>query len=184
MTLGCSECGRNSGFCDIHDDCYVTTIYMRFHLTGEVIVRTYHSVALGAVLSVVASVPASADTDLTGKWVGPFSGVQVEIPVPPGPFGYEASEPKKVVGPRFIEATLRIDFETQKKGLVVGTWNAGQFKQRFVCAQLNPATWNCVDAGGRASIEITSPTEMKLCYLDNRQGAQGAGCALLRKEGG
>jgi hypothetical protein len=41
-----------------------------------------------------------------------------------------------------------------------------------------------VDAGGRASIEITSPTEMKLCYLDNRQGAQGAGCALLRKEGG
>jgi hypothetical protein len=63
----------------------------------------------------------------------------------------------------------------------VGTWNAGEFKQTFVCAQLNPAAWNCVDAGGRASIEIKSATEIRLCYLDNRGGAQGAGCAQLRK---
>ncbi len=146
--------------------------------------RTYYCVALGAVLSVVASFPASAETELTGKWVGPFNGVQVEIPMQPGPFGYESGESRKVLGPRFVETTLRIDFETQKKGLAVGTWNAGQFKQRFVCAQISQTAWSCVDAEGRASIEVTSATEIKLCYLDNRQGAQGAGCALLRKEAG
>ena len=146
--------------------------------------RTYYCVALGAVLSVVASFPASAETELTGKWVGPFNGVQVEIPMQPGPFGYESGESRKVLGPRFVETTLQIDFEAQKKGLTVGTWNAGQFKQRFVCAQISQTAWNCVDATGRASIEVTSATEIKLCYLDNRQGAQGAGCALLRKEAG
>jgi hypothetical protein len=146
--------------------------------------RTYYCVALGAVLSVVASLPASAETELTGKWVGPFNGVQVEIPVQPGPFGYESGEARKVSGPRFVETTLQIDFETQKKGLAVGTWNAGQFKQRFVCAQISQTAWNCVDAEGRASIEATSATEIKVCYLDNLQGAQGAGCALLRKRAG
>ena len=80
-----------------------------------------------------------------------------------------------------METTLQINFETQQKGLAVGTWNAGQFKQRFVCAQVGQTLWNCVDATGRASIEVTSPTEIKVCYLDNRQGAQGAGCGLLRK---
>jgi hypothetical protein len=70
-----------------------------------------------------------------------------------------------------------------QKGLAVGTWNAGQFKQRIVCAQLSQAMWNCVDATGRASIQVNSATEIKVCYLDNRQGAQGAGCALLRKSG-
>jgi hypothetical protein len=146
--------------------------------------RIYYCVALGAVLSVVASFPASAETELTGKWVGPFNGVQVEIPVQPGPFGYEGGEPRKVLGPRFVQTTLQIDFESQKKGLAVGTWNAGQFKQRFVCAQVSQTAWSCVDAAGRASIEVTSATEIKVCYLDNRQGAQGAGCALLRKEAG
>ena len=146
--------------------------------------RTYYCVTLGAVLFVVASIPASAETELTGKWVGPFTGVQVEIPMQPGPFGYESGESRKVSGPRFVETTLQIDFEAQKKGLVVGTWNAGQFKQRFVCAQISQTAWNCVDAAGRASIEVTSATEIKLCYLDNRQGAQGAGCALLRKGAG
>ena len=143
--------------------------------------RTYYCVALGAVLSVVASLPANAETALTGKWVGPFNGVQVEIPVQPGPFGYEGGESKRVLGPRFVENTLQIDFETQKKGLAVGTWNAGQFKQRFVCAQLSQALWNCVDATGRASIEVVSPTEIKVCYLNNLQGAQGAGCGVLQK---
>jgi hypothetical protein len=147
-------------------------------------VRTYYCVALGAVLSVVASLPASAETELTGKWVGPFNGVQVEIPVQPGPFGYESGESRRVVGPRFTETTLQIDFEAQKKGLAVGTWNAGEFKQRFVCAQLSQTAWNCVDAAGRASIEVMSATEIKVCYLDNLQGAQGAGCALLRKQAG
>ena len=144
--------------------------------------RTYYCVALGAVLSVVASLPASAETELTGKWVGPFNGVQVEIPVQPGPFGYESGESRRALGPRFVETTLQIDFEAQKKGLAVGTWNAGEFKQRFVCAQISQAAWNCVDAAGRASIEVMSATEIKVCYLDNLQGAQGAGCALLRKE--
>jgi hypothetical protein len=145
--------------------------------------RAYYPVMLGALLSVVATVPAHADTDLSGKWVGPFKGVQIEIPVQAGPFGYESGEARTVQGPRFVENTLQIVFETGRKGLAVGTWNAGQFKQRFVCAQLNPTLWNCVDATGRASIEATSTTEIKVCYLDNRQGAQGAGCALLRKSG-
>lgn len=143
--------------------------------------RTCHSVTLGALLALVATVPARAETGLTGKWIGPFSGVQVEIPMQPGPFGYESGESRASQGPRFVETTLQIDFETQQKGLAVGTWNAGQFKQRFVCAQLGPTLWNCVDATGRASIEVTSATQIKVCYLDNRQGAQGAGCALLRK---
>ncbi len=143
--------------------------------------RTYHSVILGALLSLVATVPVRAQTGLTGKWIGPFNGVQVEIPAQPGPFGYESGQSREVQGPRFVQTTLQIDFETEQKGLAVGTWNAGQFKQRFVCAQLGPTLWNCVDATGRASIEVTSATQIKVCYLDNRQGAQGAGCALLRK---
>ena len=36
-------------------------------------------------------------------------------------------------------------------------------------------------AGGRATVEVTSATEIRVCYLDNREGAQGAGCALLKK---
>jgi hypothetical protein len=144
-------------------------------------VRSYHSVALGAFLSVVASIPARAETALTGKWVGPFNGVQVEMPLRPGPFGWQSGEAKSVQTPKFVESTLQIDFETQKKGLAVGTWTAGEFKQKFVCAQISQAVWNCVDSGGRASIEVTSATEIKVCYLDNREGAQGAGCALLRR---
>ena len=143
--------------------------------------QSYYSVALGALLSVVSSIPARAGTDLSGKWVGPFNGVQVEIPVRPGPFGWETGEARKSQEPKFIESTLQIHIEVQKTGLAVGTWTAGEFKQRFVCAQLSQTVWNCVDGGGRASIEVTSPTEIKVCYLDNREGAQGAGCALLHK---
>jgi hypothetical protein len=144
-------------------------------------VQSYYSVALGALLSVVANMPARAETDLTGRWVGQFNGVQVEIPLQPGPFGYQSGESRKAQGPRFVETTLQIDFESQRKGLAAGTWNAGEFKQRFVCAQISQTEWNCVDAGGRASVEVTSATEIKVCYLDNREGAQGAGCALLRR---
>jgi hypothetical protein len=146
-------------------------------------VRIYRSVIVGTVLSVVASIPAWADTDLTGKWVGPFKGVQIEIPVPAGPFGYENGDARTIQGPRFVENTLQINFEKQQKGLAVGTWNAGEFNQRFACAQVSQTMWNCVDSNGRASVEVTSASEIKVCYLDNRQGAQGAGCAVLRKSG-
>jgi hypothetical protein len=54
----------------------------------------YYSVALGALLSVVASLPARAETDLTGKWVGKFIGVQIEIPAERGPFGNPLEEGK------------------------------------------------------------------------------------------
>jgi hypothetical protein len=144
-------------------------------------VRSDYSVALGVLLSVVATIPAHAETDLTGKWVGQFSGVQVEIPLRPGPFGWQSGEARRAQGPRFVEATLQLDVEMQKKGLAVGTWTAGEFKQQFVCAQISQAVWNCVDAGGRASVEVTAANEIKVCYLDNREGAQGAGCALLRR---
>lgn len=149
----------------------------------DVIMRTYHSLTLGVLLSVAANAAASAEIDLTGKWVGQFNGVQVEIPVEPGPFGYQNGEPRTVPGPQFVETTLHIEFEIQRKGLAAGTWSTEKFRQRFACAQIGQAVWNCVDGGGRASLDVMSATEIKVCYLDDRLGAQGAGCALLRKVG-
>ena len=145
--------------------------------------RTYYSVAATAVLSVITTAPARADTELAGRWVGQFNGVEVEIPLPAGPFGYQPGDAHKAEGPKFIQTTLQIDFETPKPGLAVGTWNTGEFKQRFACAQLSQAQWSCVDSEGRANIEIRSPTEIKVCYFDNLRGAQSAGCALMRKNG-
>jgi hypothetical protein len=144
-------------------------------------VRSYYSVALCALLSVVASVAARAETDLTGSWVGRFSGVQIEIPPQRGPFGYPHEDAKATQSPRFVENSLQLDIETQSKGLVVGTWVAGEFQKHFVCAQISQSAWSCIDSGGHASIEVTSPTEIKVCYFDNREGAQGAGCASLRR---
>ena len=145
--------------------------------------RNYHSVLVIAFLSVLAVSPAHAQTDLTGKWTGTFSGVQVEFPQQRGPFGQTIDEGRKSTSaPRFVENPLQLEFDSQKNGLAVGTWTAGEFKQRFVCALVNSTAWNCVDAGGRASIEVKSPTEIKVCYLDNREGAQGAGCGLLKKK--
>ena len=65
--------------------------------------RNYYSVALGALLFVVASIPARAETDLTGKWVGQFNGVQIEIPAERGPFGYPVEGGKAAQAPRFVE---------------------------------------------------------------------------------
>jgi hypothetical protein len=133
-------------------------------------------------LSVVTSISAAAETDLTGKWAGQFNGVQIEIPLQSTTMDYLSGKPTGTVqGPRFVEARLQMEFETQKNGLAVGNWIAGKFKQQFVCAQISTAVWNCVDSGGRASLEVTSETEIKVCYLDSREGAQGAGCAVLRK---
>jgi hypothetical protein len=143
--------------------------------------RSYYSVALGAFLSVVASIPAHAETDLTGKWVGQFNGVQIEIPPERGPFGYPREEAKGAQTPRFVDNPLQLDIETQSKGLMVGTWTAGEFQKHFVCAQTSQTIWSCIDSGGRASVEVTSSTEIKVCYFDNREGAQGAGCAALRR---
>jgi hypothetical protein len=143
--------------------------------------RSYYSVALGAFLSVVASIPAHAETDLTGKWIGQFNGVQIEIPPERGPFGYPREEAKGALTHRFVDNPLQLDIATQSKGLVVGTWTAGEFKKHFVCAQTSQAIWSCIDSGGRASVEVTSPTEIRVCYFDNREGAQGAGCAILRR---
>jgi hypothetical protein len=151
-------------------------------LVEEVIMRSHYSVALGAILLVVASFPARAESDLTGKWVGRFNGVQIEIPPERDAFGYPRGEDKAAqTTPKFIENPLQIDIETQKNGLVVGTWTAGEFKKHFVCAQTSQTVWNCIDSGGRASVEVTSATEIKVCYFDNLEGAQGAGCATLRR---
>jgi hypothetical protein len=107
--------------------------------------------------------------------------VQIEIPPERGPFGHPREDAKGVQTPSFVEQTLQLDIETQSKGLAVGTWTAGEFKKHFVCAQTSQTIWNCIDSGGRASVEVTSPTEIKVCYFDNREGAQGAGCAMLRR---
>ena len=69
--------------------------------------RSY-SVALGALLFVVASIPARAETDLTGKWVGQVNGVQIEIPPERGPFGHPREDAKGVQTPSFVEQTLQV----------------------------------------------------------------------------
>lgn len=145
--------------------------------------RTYHSLTIGILFCALAGVATSAEPGLTGSWVGSFDGVQVEIAVEPGPFGYQSGQLRTLQGPRFVKTTLHIDFDTEMKGLAAGTWSTDQFKQRFACAQISHAAWNCVDAGGRASVEVISATKIKVCYLDNRLGAVGAGCALLQKLG-
>ena len=100
---------------------------------------------------------------------------------------YEPETPQKIdplmgwTSSNDMRQQVQLEFDSQKNGLAVGTWTAGEFKQRFVCALVNSTVWNCVDAGGRASIEVKSATEIKVCYLDNREGAQGAGCGLLKK---
>ena len=144
--------------------------------------QNYHFTIVGSLLSVLASIPAHAETDLTGKWVGTFSGVQIEFPPQHGPFAYlKDDDIPGPTSPRFVDNPLQLVIDTQKNGVAVGSWNAGQFKQRFVCAQISQAMWNCIDAGGRASLEVKSATELRVCYLDNREGAQGAGCGLLRR---
>jgi hypothetical protein len=134
--------------------CAFSLSYSFVSIAGEVALRSYHSVIVIAFLSVLAASPAHAQTDLTGKWAGKFSGVQVEFPPQRGPFGQTLDESRKgASAPRFIENPLQLEFDSQKNGLAVGTWTAGEFKQRFVCALVNSSVWNCVDAGGRASIE-------------------------------
>jgi hypothetical protein len=150
--------------------------------TGETNLTKIDSVKLGVLFLAVTGVAVAAETDLTGKWVGPFNGVQIAVPLRPSAFGYLSGETTKTQGPpKFVEATLQIEVVTQKTGLAVGTWSAGEFKQQFVCAQISHTLWNCVDAGGRATLEVTSGSEIKVCYLDNREGAQGAGCAKLQR---
>jgi hypothetical protein len=143
--------------------------------------KIYFSVALGGLLSGVAILPAHAETDLAGKWIGQFVGVQIEIPTERGPFGQPREDAKESQAPKFIENTLQLDIGSQNKGLAVGTWTAGEFKKHFVCAQTSSTIWNCIDSGGRASVETLPTGEIKVCYFDNREGAQGAGCATLRR---
>jgi hypothetical protein len=142
--------------------------------------RSIVCVAFGAFLFVITTVSARADTDLTGKWTGQFVGVQIEIPPDRGPFGHVRDETKPQAA-RFVDNPLELDIETQNKGLAIGTWTAGEFKKHFVCAQTNPTVWQCMDSGGHASVEVASSSEIKVCYFDNREGAQGAGCATLRR---
>jgi hypothetical protein len=142
-----------------------------------------HMALLAATLiSCIVASPALADDALIGKWSGPFKGVQIEFPPQQGPFSYLKDAPKKASpDPKFTETPLTLEFTTQKNGLAVGVWKSGEFSQYFVCTQINSAMWNCVDAGGRASIELKSSAQINVCYLDNREGAQGAGCGLLQK---
>jgi hypothetical protein len=91
--------------------------------------RSYYSIALGALLSVVVSIPAHAETDLTGKWVGQFSGVQIEIPPERGPFGYPQEESKGAQTPRFVEQSLQLDIETQSKGIGSGNLDSRRIQK-------------------------------------------------------
>ncbi len=132
-----------------------------------------------AILLLVASASSWA-ADLTGKWVGQFKGVQIEIPVSPGPLGQRPHQAE--IDEQFIEATLTISFDKQQGDLAVGSWTAGEFAQKFVCARTSGKMWECIDSAGRASVEEMSASEIKVCYFDHRSGAQGAGCAVLKKQ--
>ena len=134
-----------------------------------------------AILLLVASASSWA-ADLTGKWVGPFKGVQIEIPLRPGPLGWQGDQQRQIEEPRFVESTLTIAFDKQQDGLAVGNWSAGEFAQKFVCANTSGKMWECIDSGGRASVEEMSASEIRVCYFDHRSGAQGAGCAVLKKQ--
>ena len=142
--------------------------------------RSYYSVTL-AVFLVIGAITAHAESDLVGKWSGQFVGVQIEMPAERGPFGQARDDHKSALPARFVDNALQFVIETQNKGLIVGTWAAEDYKKHFVCAQTSPTEWNCIDSGGRATLEVTSPTEINVCYFDNREGAQGAGCASLRR---
>ncbi len=144
--------------------------------------RSYYSVAL-AVFLFIGAVTAHAESDLVGKWTGQFVGVQIEMPADRGPFGQARDDNKGAPPARFVDNVLQFVIETQNKGLIIGTWAAENYKKHFVCAQTSPTEWNCIDSGGRATLEATSAsaTEIKVCYFDNREGAQGAGCASLRR---
>jgi len=88
-----------------------------------------HSSTLGILLLAVTGAAIAAETDLTGKWVGPFNGVQIEVPIRPSAFGYLSGEPTKLQKPpQFVSVTLQIDVETQKNGLAVGTWSGAYRK--------------------------------------------------------
>lgn len=143
--------------------------------------RKRHFASLTILSLSAALASAATGAELAGKWSGPFNGVQIEIPLQAGPIGWLAEPKTTTQGPRFVQTTLQIEFETQKNGLAVGTWISGEFKQKFVCAQLSPVIWNCLDAGGRASLEVESEAAIKVCYLDAREGGRGAGCAVLHK---
>jgi hypothetical protein len=149
----------------------------------ETIVKISCSIGLGAAMYLAVVTPANAESSLLGKWLGQFKGVQIELPAERGPFGYAREEANAVRPPKFVEKPLQLDVESDSKGLATGTWTsaAGEFKKRFVCAQVSTLSWNCIDSGGRATIDVTSATEIKVCYFDNREGAQGAGCAVLTK---
>jgi hypothetical protein len=90
---------------------------MSVHVSPHML-ATPHSGASGA--------NARAETELNGKWVGQFNGVQIEIPPERGPFGYPREEAKGTQTPRFVQQTLQFDIETQSKGLAVGIWTAGE----------------------------------------------------------
>jgi hypothetical protein len=147
----------------------------------ENIVRSLICVTLGTLLAVIISPSAFAGTDLTGKWSGLFKGVQIEIPPERGPFGYARPDGKATPAPRYLENTLQLEIESESRGLAAGTWTSGEFQKRFVCAQTSTTIWTCIDSGGRSTVEATAPGEIKVCYFDNREGAQGAGCAFLQK---
>ena len=140
------------------------------------------SVLFVTLIAVTATFPTLADVPLTGTWSGKFVGVQIQFPSQRGPFGLLKDNSRKPSpDSKFTETPLTLDFSNEKNGLAVGTWKSGEFSQNFVCAQISSTMWNCVDAGGRGSLELKSSTQLKVCYLDNREGAQGAGCGLLQK---
>src|SRR5271154_7301051 len=79
-----TEKHRFTDFCEIAG---ARTCNSRRRLSEEIMMQTYYFVALGALFSLVASMPARADTDLTGKWVGQLNGMQIEVPTERGRFG-------------------------------------------------------------------------------------------------
>lgn len=145
----------------------------------DMLIRT-----IGVLMVLASPLTAWADGDLTGTWDGQFKGVQVGLATSGalGPWGTPRDVPQKLDEPNFVDAPLSVSIDTQKDGLLVGRWVAGEFGQQFACAQTSPKTWSCQDHAGRADIDIVSSNEIKVCYFDTRQGAHGAGCASMKRK--
>lgn len=143
-----------------------------------------HIRTLGILLVLASPLTTWADGNLTGTWEGQFKGVQVGLGTGGqyGPWGTPRESAQKLDEPNFVDAALSVSIDVEKNGLLVGRWASGEFGQEFACAQTSPKTWNCQDHAGRASIDVVSSNQLKVCYFDTRRGAHGAGCASMKRK--
>jgi hypothetical protein len=135
----------------------------------------------------ITSVTVQAETDLTGTWTGQFKSFVINAPrAGQGPYTYRPQEAGTDPTARRTEGSLTITIDAHEGGLVQGSWGGKEAEtgksaaDRFVCAEVKPNNWHCVDDEGNAMVEVLSANEMKSCYFGSKFGLV-AGCAMLKK---